>query len=225
MIAWKGALEEEEEEEGRGVGTDSRLTSGVRGRFRGAFHTAFFQPTSLSHFSDEAMLRILHRRGLRTRSLPATRILPWTCALQWRAAGLAVRQDSSAAASAAAEVVNLARVGQAVVQTADPNEKVARILETWARVQELDCAQVQNADVPSLLQWRPRDGRAWSDRLATDSLPTPIDEQLPREPCRPPTPPLVDGIEMQRPEGFPLPVYLLHSLAHIELNAIGACDR
>ena len=87
----------------------------------------------------------------------------------------------------------LKRVGVKVLQTSSP---VVKAQHTAIALAELDSGT--SVTIPN-----------------GDDLESP-----PVFPARPAQPVLVAGNEMKRPK-VPLPVYLLHSLAHIELNAIG----
>jgi uncharacterized ferritin-like protein (DUF455 family) len=50
----------------------------------------------------------------------------------------------------------------------------------------------------------------------------PVDSDWPQTPCRPSVPELVEPAAMppHKQLGVPIPLYLLHGLAHIELNAV-----
>lgn len=113
--------------------------------------------------------------------------------------------------------VDLVATGVAVLQAADPMHKVelTRHLAQQLQVDRGGC----NAG----------DSGVTSPQLATTTLlPSPDYRQwkavaacIPQQPARPAEPRLVEPKAMKRPRGVPLAVYLLHSVAHIELNAIG----
>lgn len=113
--------------------------------------------------------------------------------------------------------VDLVATGVAVLQAADPMHKVelTRHLAHQLQVDRGGC----NAG----------DSRVTSPQLATTTLlPSPdyrqwkaVAARMPQQPARPAEPRLVEPKAMKRPRGVPLAVYLLHSVAHIELNAIG----
>lgn len=113
--------------------------------------------------------------------------------------------------------VDLVAAGVAVLQAADPMHKVelTRHLAQQLQVDRGGC----NAG----------DSGVTSPQLATTTLlPSPdyrqwkaVAARIPQQPARPAEPRLVEPKAMKRPRGVPLAVYLLHSVAHIELNAIG----
>ncbi|XP_058095685.1 uncharacterized protein LOC131241068 isoform X1 [Magnolia sinica] len=96
-----------------------------------------------------------------------------------------------------------------------------------------NCGDNPRDTIPSLAEWgtlilstsdpltKSRLSHLAYTRYRLDNLPVGV-SQPPDRPARPPKPPLVSPKEIPAPKnsGFPLNAYMLHNLAHVELNAI-----
>ena len=142
--------------------------------------------------------------------------------------------------------VNLQEIAIQVLKTQDPLEKADITRETWHRLETTPAVKltgetqrlVSDADRPvgeeeksilKRIQQNSFDEEKTNglDSLVHNDWNQVIDRQhlasvadIPEFPGRPEKPVLVKGRDYKRPK-VPIPVYILHAVAHIEVNAIG----
>lgn len=136
---------------------------------------------------------------------------------------------------ASPSAINVAAIGARVLTTPSPQLKAKMTLDLC---DSLGIVRPQRESHQGgtcgndKLPWHSTSTNATCDsfdvsRLCVRAVPYPSMDSCSTEPLAHPArpigaPPLVPARRMKRPRNVPLVVYLLHSIAHIELNAIGA---